>query len=371
MVDPINHHYLPKFYINKFGFQKKKRKYKVYSFDKLFNKNIIPMDTGNICCEKHRNTLELDGEKSYWVEYSLSELEGIFSKLILAVENFFLVKRFESIRLLRACCYDKIALNEHLFFFMEKKLPKSYFTRVMEYRPFIYIYEPRSTFDVKFMLSSTDVSALKEIPEAIKLISFFISTSFWRLEKNDLNFDLKFKLNEVTQCFEKEVSGFDNEFNSLLESNVKPLVSDISSVIDCGQNKNLKIIYRNLIYPIFSSYLSDVSGDLSFYVVKSPKNNMLSSDYPFIFDNSLGLNMKAPFVFVWSSKYILLASRQKPIIDDVEDFCFKVSVVSHLQSSRYSFCNSKEQMCSVIDAAQNYNDVELMDLKNEILAHLL
>ncbi|MCS0123807.1 DUF4238 domain-containing protein, partial [Vibrio alginolyticus] len=63
--EPVSHHYLPQFYLKSFAFEfsKKKKLYRVYSYDKEFQRVVIPKTTKEICCEKHRNTLDMLGEK--------------------------------------------------------------------------------------------------------------------------------------------------------------------------------------------------------------------------------------------------------------------------------------------------------------------
>ncbi|EGR0694058.1 DUF4238 domain-containing protein, partial [Vibrio parahaemolyticus] len=93
MSTPINHHYVSKFYLDQFSFIKKKRECKLFCFDKEHEKKVVPKSTKKICSEKHRNTIEILGEKEFFVETSLGELEGILSDIVHTLTDFYEEKR--------------------------------------------------------------------------------------------------------------------------------------------------------------------------------------------------------------------------------------------------------------------------------------
>jgi hypothetical protein len=303
--EPISHHYLPQFYLKAFNFEysKKKKIYRVFSYDKEFQRVVTPKSTKEICCEKHRNTLQVDNVKDFFIEKSLSELETQIANLFRMIGHS-----------------QKDLLAWDAIKFTRKK-------------------------------SLISLEPIMEIPYASRLFNYFISVFYWRLTIHDEYFEL----NTTKTFLSKSIGKLLDKSNNFVqdELNIVPdflcdIKSEISLPFILGEEDSFMKVYKNLIYPLYGIYI-DKSAKYKLYRLYVPDQSIVSSDVPFITMNQqIGLDQT--FIFTWSPNlvYINVSTQNNIKINDINKWLFKLSVLNYLQAKRYVFCNERTTLENVI-----------------------
>lgn len=366
MSTPINHHYVSKFYLDQFAFTKKKRECKLFCFDKEHEKKVVPKSTKKICSEKHRNTIEIFGEKDFFVETSLGELEGILSDIVHTLTGF-----YEEKRKLHASRYWLYLNKQHYFIkfigipykpYRNFRIWKVY--RVIEYvysldndryRELPVPYQDRFDFFDLHIKNSVPIHEIKNDINFNKIMSFYISLFYWRLPEND-NMTFFTPKNKIASALMS--LGLNDQASEVID-----LGDNIMSIAEATIKKeDLNTAFRNLIYPFVNAEMQKITSNLDAYIVKVP-NEIVSSDSPFIlFGDSKDL--RDGFIFVWSEKYVLIFAKDTPKINDGIYFCKLISQYMFLNAKRYAYSNNKKHLENMVEM----ENIDLDSLKKEIIA---
>lgn len=332
--EPINHHYLPQFYLKGFS-ELKRSSYRVYSYDKEHERKVIKKSIKNICCEKHRYTVSQDGVNDYFIEKSYSELEGIMSEVFRAKKDFVKLK------------------------LIEKK--RAY--KLWDRRKFIKCPEVISLDDIL------------KIPFYGRIFNYFLSVLYWRSTVHDEYFLTKANKSFISSSIKKVFSGFssDKEFSSSFGFNNTEELDCLVESVDSNISKDsIAKIHNSLIYPLHGLFKNRAkTHELSLVYIADL--NVVSSDFPF-FTNGSCVNLENDFLFAMSSKLIFVnVDRKKRInIEDFSDWTFKLSMLYYLQSKRYVFSNDKELLENVIKFANvRYGSTGINELKKELLSYFV
>ncbi|MFG7485530.1 DUF4238 domain-containing protein, partial [Klebsiella pneumoniae] len=325
---PIDHHYLPQFYLKNFAFTFKKKNYRLYVYDKIHENKISPKTTKEICYEKNRNTLDLHGEKDYFIEKSLGELEGVMAEFVRLTLD-----------------YEKLIKNRTIS-------NKSVLDR-SKYLPFSYKIKLRELLD---------------IPYYARIFNYIISVFYWRLTINDSYFIQKMGKTTLSESINnilsenKSIPADISDVHHLLSEMREEIIS-FESLID--HNSIIKI-YKSLIHPAKNIFRNPNNKNL---ILLRTTFSVISSDFPFcIFDNEPSLDDR--FIFIWSPNVIFINNINLDKID-IREFCFKLSLLNYLSAKRYVFSNDKELLNNVICYANmKYNDGDTKKVKDEILKTL-
>lgn len=332
--EPVSHHYLPQFYLKSFAFEftKKKKLYRVYSYDKEFHRVVIPKTTKEICCERHRNTLDMLGEKDFFIEKSFSELESIMSEFFKVTTSY--CNKLEEIKKRKLKIRDKDKLKE---------------TRYL-----------------------CNLDKLMDEPYYFRLFNYFISVFYWRLTIHDGYFEL----NTTESYLSESISSFLQKSNQseIIDFNLVPeflneIKDDIYLPFAFGEEKNLMKVYKSLIFPLSGVYINKKKYH-KLCQVYLPEQIIVSSDAPFI-TSGRGVSLEQEFIFTWSPNlaYINFNYQAQLKITNVVDWAFKLSVLNYLQAKRFVFCNDKPTLENVINYANlRYGNQGLSDLKKELWA---
>jgi hypothetical protein len=329
---PISHHYLPQFYLKEFNFEfnQKRKIYRLYTYDKLFQQTVTPKTTKEICCEKHRNTVEIDGQKDFFIEKLYSDLERIMA-------DFFR----ETNAIIKCNATKKIK-----YFLFKKEKPKSY------------------------IMSLTKVM---EIPFFYKLFNYFVSVFYWRLTIHDEHFKLNSNESYISRSIKnlvRKTEHIDSELSPVGDV-IREAQNNIPLMSMLGDDDNSMKIYKNLIFPL-RGVLTDKNSQFNLYQIHTPSLNIVGSDAPFICRNrSVGLDEQ--FIFTWSPNLVFLNTRkcEKITILNIKAWIFKLSIINYLQAKRYVFCNDKETLENVIKYSNmRYGNQHADEIKNELWALL-
>ncbi|EPW6433293.1 DUF4238 domain-containing protein [Vibrio parahaemolyticus] len=365
MSTPINHHYVSKFYLDQFSFIKKKRECKLFCFDKEHEKKVVPKSTKKICSEKHRNTIEILGEKEFFVETSLGELEGILSDIVHTLTGF-----YEEKRKLHVSRYWLYLNKQHYFikFIGIQYKPYRKFCIWEEYRVIEYVYsldndrykelpipyQYRFEFLDLYIKNSVPIQEIKNDVNFNKIMSLYISLFYWRLPENDnmIFFTPKNKIASALMGL-----GLSDQASEVLD-----LGDSIMSIAEATIKKeDINTTFRNLIYPFVNAEMQKLTSKLNAYIVKVP-DKIVSSDSPFIlFGDSKDLS--DGFIFVWSENYVLIFSKDTPKINDGTYFCKLISQYMFFNAKRYVYSNNKNHLESIVEMV----DIDINSLKNEIV----
>lgn len=325
---PISHHYLPQFYLKefKFEFNPKKKIYRLYTYDKLFQQTVTPKTTKEICCEKHRNTVEIDNQKDFFIEKLYSDLEKIMADFFREINTT-----------LKGDVTRKIK-----YFSFRKEKPKPYIR---------------------------SLAKIMDIPFFYKLFSYFISVFYWRLTIHDEHFKLNSNESYISRSIKSLVrksEHIDNELSPVGDV-IREVQNNIPLMFILSDDDNIMKIYKNLIFPL-KGVLASKNNQFNLYQIHTPNFNIVGSDVPFISCNrSIGLDKQ--FVFTWSPKLVFLNTqkREQLFIRDIKSWAFKLSVINYLQAKRYVFCNDKETLENVIKYSNmRYGNQSINEIKNEL-----
>ncbi|MCS0181782.1 DUF4238 domain-containing protein [Vibrio alginolyticus] len=332
--EPVSHHYLPQFYLKSFAFEfsKKKKLYRVYSYDKEFQRVVIPKTTKEICCEKHRNTLDMLGEKDFFIEKSFSELESIMSEFFKVTTGY--CKELEKINKRKLEVWDSDKFRE---------------TRYLR-----------------------SLNKLMDEPYYFRLFNYFITVFYWRLTIHDEYFELNTTENYLPESINSLLQKSNQieiiDFNSFPEL-LNEIKYDLYLPFAFGEQKNVMKVYKNLIFPMSGVYINQ-KEHFKLCQVYLPEQRIVSSDAPFI-TNDRGVSLEQEFIFTWSPNlaYINVNNQAKLKITNVIDWAFKLSVLNYLQAKRFVFSNDKLTLENVINYANmRYGNQGVSDLKKELLA---
>lgn len=370
MSNPINHHYVSKFYLDQFAFSKKKRDCKLFCFDKEHERKVVLKSTKKICSEKHRNTIEVFGEKEFFVETSLGELEGILADTIKFFSDFYGEKRKMYITK-----YWLTLHNQHYFVNYLKYKRHSKFCIWNEYRrmEFVYCldsdrykslpipYQSRFEFYDTYRINSVCIQEIKNDIYFNKIMSLYISLFYWRLPEND-NKNFVLSKNQITTALSKlglnkqasEVTMFGDDVMFIAQNTIR--------------TEDLNTTYRNLLYPFVSAEMNNIISSLNAYIVKVPEE-IVSSDYPFILLGNES-DLADGFIFIWSESYVLIFSSDIPKIQDDKYFCELISLHMYFNAKRYAYSKSKEYLEYIVKTNDSMSDTECNGIKHEITALL-
>ncbi|OEE76696.1 DUF4238 domain-containing protein [Vibrio genomosp. F6] len=326
---PKDHHYLPQFYLKSFSFRSKKksRLHKLYSYDKIYERRVTPKLTREICYEKHRNTLQIDGTKDLFIEKSFSELETIMAEFFRVTQEFSLE-------------YD----NEK-----KKKL------KVWDREKF---FRYPTVVPLKDLLSETYY---------YRLMNYFLSVFYWRLTVHDEYFEVNTTKSFLSESIKNlsSASKLDRDFGlNELEINLEEYM-EFSFVLN--EEHNFMKIFKSLIYPMDSIF--KLNGNAKdFYKLYIPTISLVSSDFPFV-TKSNGVALDREFIFTWSPDSVFLnidkLKASKRI--NLHEFGFKISVLNYLQAKRYVFCKDEKMLKNVIwFANMRYGVNGVSALKSEL-----
>ena len=323
--DPVSHHYLPQFYLKFFSFDyiKRKKIYRLYSYDKEYQPVVTPKTTKEICCEKHRNTLDTFGERDFFIEKTFSELEGIMAEFFRVTTNF---------------CNEKQRLNN-----------------------------PAWLRDIHIKKSKlTPLDELKEEPYYCRVLNYFIHVFYWRLTKNDLYFELNTTKKIVSKSIDEIIERsqtLDFEDLSIIPSFLNEVKAEIELPFLFGEEENFIKIYKNLIYPIQGVFFKN-QNNFKLYQANIVNQFIVGSDMPFVTDQQ-GIGLDKPFLFTWSPNivYINTCIQSRLKISNVREWVFKLSVLNYLQAKRFVFSKDSSTLKNVIhytNMRYNPHDVEIV-----------
>ncbi|WP_114733376.1 DUF4238 domain-containing protein [Vibrio cholerae] len=332
--EPVSHHYLPQFYLKSFAFEfsKKKKLYRVYSYDKEHQHVVIPKATKEICCEKHRNTLDMLGGKDFFIEKSFSELESIMSQFFKVTTDY--CKKLEEMKKRKLKVWDKEKFKD---------------TRYLH-----------------------NLAKLMDEPYYFRLFNYFITVFYWRLTIHDEYF----KLNTTESYLSKSINSLllkSNQIEIIDFNSFSRLLNEIKYEIYLpfafGEEENLMKVYKNLILPMSAVYVNR-KENYNLCQVYLPEEIIVGSDSPFI-TNGRGVSLEQEFIFTWSPNltYVNLNHQTKLKIANVIDWAFKLSMLNYLQAKRFVFCNDKLTLQNVINYANmRYGNQGVSDLNKELWA---
>lgn len=326
--EPIDHHYLPQFYLKNFAFTIKKKNYRLYVYDKIHEKKIVPKTTKEICYEKHRNTLDIYGEKDYFIEKSFSELEGVMAEFLRLTLEYEKIIHDESIK-------SKSILDKNKF------LPYSY---------------------------KINLKKLLDIRYYARIFNYIISVFYWRLTIHDDYFIKNNRRNLLSESISNLLKGNKNDLADI--DYISYLLAEMRKEFvpfECLINNDATIkLYKSFIHPVKNLFKNTQKKNL--FLLRTI-NYIISSDVPFyLFDDRLSLDDR--FIFIWSPNIIFINNIKIGTIN-TQDLCFKLSLLSYLSAKKYVFSNDKKLLHNVICYANmKYSNNDTNQLQQEILSTL-
>lgn len=332
--EPKEHHYLPQFYLRSFhfSFKKKNKLYKLYSYDKMYEPKVTAKTTKEICFEKHRNTIEMDGHRDFFIEKSFSELEGVMSNGFRLIQD-----------------YSAEYLKLH--------------------RKNVYVFDRYKYLNTSRIIP---LDSLLDEPYFYRLINYFFYVFYWRLTQHDDYFTLSttesFLSRSIGKLFHRSQN--DQDFG-MLETFLPELHEHMKTSFLIGEQNNFMKLYKSLIYPL-SGIFQKRAKSHSFYKFHIGSDNLVSSDAPFV-TNELGANLSNFFIFTWSPNtvFVNIPKSNKKTIVELIDWSFKLSMLNYLQAKRYVFGKDKQTLENVIYYANmRYGLNGVNELKAELFALL-